>query len=447
LQPAIARVPLRLFRRGQPGYEEARRATSFNARLPERRPDAIVQAESVYDVVAALRLARREGWRVGVRSGGHSWSANHVREGGLLLDVSRLDEVTIDKRAMRATAGPGRAGHQLAALLAREDLFFPAGHCRGVCLGGYLLQGGFGWHSRTLGPACMSVEALDLVTADGEVVHASADENPDLYWAARGSGCGFFGVVTRFHLRLYDKPKVIGFALHSYPISMLEDLFRWAHEVGPRVPASVEMQLVIHNKATGVGGPGIDVFAPVFADGFRDALGALSFLNKSPLRRHAKVKVPFVPSGIGLMYRGVMTHYPSNFRYGVDNLWTHAPIEELLPGLRKIAATMPPPPSHMLWLNWAPPPDRPAMAFSMEDEVYLALYAGWKRAEDDARYATWAVDRVREMEHLAKGCQLADENLGEHPQKFLSDDHLARLDVIRAQRDPDGRFHTYMGRP
>lgn len=437
---------LRSHARGAAGYEPARRATMWNARVPDRFPDVIVQARDVYDVVAAVKRARREGLRVGVRSGGHSWAGNHVRDGGMLLDVSRLDAVTVDAAAMRATTGPGRAGHQLAAMLSREGLFFPTGHCEGVCVGGYLLQGGFGWNSRALGPACASVEAVDVVTADGELVRASAAENPELYWAARGAGPGFFGVVTRFHLRAHPKPGVVGFALQSYPLSMMEEVFRWARAVGPEVPASVELQLLMTPRAVMVGGPGVEVFAPVFADGVRDALRDLAFMASSPCKPRAALSVPFAPSTLGMMYRAVMSHYPARHRYAVDNLWTHASIDELLPGLRSIAATMPPAPSHMLWLNWAPPPSRPDMAFSVEDEVYIALYGGWRHASDDHRHASWAVDRVREMEPLATGCQLADENLGQRPARFVSEANLARLDRARAAYDPDGRFHPWMGR-
>jgi hypothetical protein len=151
---------------------------------------------------------------------------------------------------------------------------------------------------------------------------------------------------------------------------------------------------------------------------------------------------------LSALYRLVMTHYPSA-RYGVDNLWTHAHVDQLLPHLEDAARTIPPPPSHLLWLNWSPPAGaRDArMAFSMEDETYLALYGCWQRAEDDARYARWAVSNVRRMEHLASGCQLADENLGERPARFVSDDHLRKLDQIRAARDPRGTFQTWMGRP
>jgi hypothetical protein len=86
------------------------------------------------------------------------------------------------------------------------------------------------------------------------------------------------------------------------------------------------------------------------------------------------------------------------------------------------------------------------MAYSMEDDLYLSLYGMWKDERDDARYGTWAADRMREMAPLSTGIQLADENLGERPARFASDDALARLDRIRAERDPDGRFHPWMGR-
>ena len=96
--------------------------------MPDRFPDGIVQADSVSDVVAAVRAAKSAGQRVGVRSGGHSWSGNHVRDGGVLIDVSRLKAFTIDEAAMTATAEPGIGGSVLLAELMKRGLFFPVGH-------------------------------------------------------------------------------------------------------------------------------------------------------------------------------------------------------------------------------------------------------------------------------------------------------------------------------
>jgi FAD/FMN-containing dehydrogenase len=331
-------------------------------------------------------------------------------------------------------------------LLARQRLFFPAGHCRGVAVGGYLLQGGYGWHSRVLGPACMSVQALDIVTADGELVHASPQDNPELYWAARGAGPGFFGVVTRFHLRVYPRPRVIGIAAQTFSSDMFEKVFRWLHQIGPEVPGGIELQALMSRDTFGVRGAGITVVAPVFASSWSEAWRWLSFFNKGPLRSKARRSIPFIP-GMRAMYYGVSSHYPNGHRYAVDNMWTSASIDELLPGVMRIAETLPPAPSHMLWMNWAPPSDRPDMAYSMEDDIYLALYSVWKNAADDAQFDAWPVERMREMEALASGCQLADENLAQRPARFVSDENLARLDRARATFDPEGRFHAWMGRP
>src|SRR5262245_2803249 len=94
-------------------YEGARRAAVWNARTPERHPDAVVLAESVDDVVAGIGLARERGWKVGVRAGGHSWAGNHLRDGGLLLDLSRLDSVEVDAGGGLAVVGPGCRGDRL----------------------------------------------------------------------------------------------------------------------------------------------------------------------------------------------------------------------------------------------------------------------------------------------------------------------------------------------
>ena len=196
------------FFRGTDGYEAARRATVWNGLVPDRFPDVIVRARDTGDVVAAVRYARANGYQVGIRSGGHSWAASHLRDGGVLLDVSRLDHCTVDTDRMTAVVGPGKKASVFALELDSQGLFFPAGHCEDISFGGYLLQGGYGWNSKILGLACESVLGLQVATADGELIYCDAENHPDLYWAARGSGTGFFGVVTSFTLRIHPRPAV-----------------------------------------------------------------------------------------------------------------------------------------------------------------------------------------------------------------------------------------------
>ena len=436
------------FRRGDDGYEAARRATVWNARLPDRFPEVVICARDVDDVVAAVRYADAHDLRVGVRSGGHSWSANHVRDGGVLLDVHALDHCRIDTENMVAVVGPGKSGTALAAELEALGLFFPVGHCKGVCIGGYLLQGGYGWNSRVLGPACESVIGLDVVTAHGEQLYCDAQNNPELYWAARGSGPGFFAVVTSFYLRLYPAPAVTGSSLYVYPVEYADDIFSWARGISADVDRRVELQIVTSRSVPGVGmdTPGIVLASPVFADSQADAVGALALLETCPVREKALVAVPFAPMALPAWFDAVMTNYPTGYRYATDNMWTSASADDLLPGIRRIIETMPPHPAHFLWLNWGPSPLRQDMAYSLEADVYLALYTAWPDPVDDEKYGDWARSNMAAMSGLATGVQLADENLGERPAKFVSDEALARLDRVRAHYDPDNRFHSWMGR-
>lgn len=438
----------RHFFRGEDGYEPARRATVWNARTPDRYPEVIVQAHDTADVVAAIRYADAHGHRVGVRSGGHSWAGSHLRDGGLLLDVSRLDECVVDPGQMVAVVGPGKGGSVLAAELDAAGLFFPTGHCKGVCVGGYLLQGGYGWNSRVLGPACESVLGLDVVTADGEQMHCSATEHADLYWAARGAGPGFFAVVTAFHLRVYPRPAICGSSLYVYPVQYADEVFTWARGISAEVDRRVELQIVTSRSVPGAGldTPGIVLASPVFADTEAQAADALALLDTCPVRERAVVAVPYAPADLTTWYEAVMSNYPAGYRYATDNMWTSAPAEDLLPGVRRIIETMPPHPSHFLWLNWGPSPARPDMAYSLEDEIYLALYTVWQDPADDAAYADWARSNMAAMAPLASGIQLADENLGARPARFATDPAMARLDEVRVRYDPHGRFVGWMGR-
>lgn len=439
--------PGRIWGRGEAGFDAAVLATSFNGRDPGHRPAVFVEANSVAEVQDALRRARSDGLKVSICSGGHSWAQNHIREGGLLLSMARFNQVEIDQASRTAKVGPGCWGIDLDRALKRHKLFFPVAHAPDVALGGFLLQGGFGWGSRALGLATESVIGLDLVLADGRAVHASETENSDLYWASRGSGPGFFAVVTRYHLKLHDRPRFMGMKMKVFKREHLDDVYRWADDIGASVPRSVEFQLVNTPKALLIGKPGIEVLAPVLAGSRAEALEAVRFMTDSPVAKKASFTTPLIPSSTSFMSTVVnVTHFPPKMRWCADNMWTDAPIEDLLPGLNDIVDTMPPAPSHSLWLNWHPPAERPDMAFSLEAKRYLAVYGEWKRDADNHRYKNWATERMSAMQHLGTGIQLADENLGKRPTRFMADDNLRRLDAIRHRHDPDGLFHDWMGR-
>ncbi len=145
-----------VLRRGEDGYEQARLDAVWNARKPDRYRDLIVIAEHENDVVKAVGLAKAEGLRISVRSGGHSWVGNGVRDGGLLIDLSKLQAIDVDVENRVAAVQPAAKGPAINTMLLEHGLFFPTGHAPTVGIGGFILGGGYGWNSRFWGPACLS---------------------------------------------------------------------------------------------------------------------------------------------------------------------------------------------------------------------------------------------------------------------------------------------------
>ena len=182
----------RLLLRGDDGYEEARVGRIFNARRPDRFPAAVLEAADDDDVVAGVRLARRarlDGQRPVGRPLLGGLEPARRRPADRPRRPARPSTTT--RRPASSSAGPATKGAlELAPFLAERGRAFPGGHCASVGIGGYLLQGGQGWNGRAKGWACESVVAVDVVTADGELVRADAEQNADLYWAARGAGPG-----------------------------------------------------------------------------------------------------------------------------------------------------------------------------------------------------------------------------------------------------------------
>ncbi|MET7775732.1 FAD-dependent oxidoreductase [Streptomyces sp. NPDC005388] len=443
------RIEGRVLRRGDYRYESRRREACWHAGVPDRHPEVIVLANNEADVVAAVQLAREEGLRIAVRSGGHSWSGSHLRDGTVLIDLSNLRHVAVDREAMTGTAQPGIKGSELNAMLAEQNLFFPTGHCTGVSIGGYLLQGGFGWAGRDYGPACMSVTGIDVVTASGERIHADETQHADLFWAARGAGPGFFAVVTRFYVKLYPRMRVTMNSGYFWPASAAPDVYRFVHEIGRQTPTEINL-LCCRDPMTD-GEPLISLNATAFTDTEEEAREQLSIFESCPARPHVLTTRLNKVTDIDTLSRyGSDPHCDETKRYLADNMWTHASFDDLWPNFAAMLKTWPPAPSHLVVFNWGGyerQPERPSMAYSVEDELYYGLYAAWTDPLDSQTYTNWVTNHMRAWEPYASGIQLADENLVNRPYRFVTDENLLRLDALRAGWDPDGLFVSWLGRP
>jgi FAD/FMN-containing dehydrogenase len=437
-----------LLERNADGYEEARRAAVWNGLKPERYPRAIVLAETTDDVIDAVMYARAHGLKVKARSGGHSWTASSLRDGALLIDLSRLTRIEFDPETRVAIVEPGVRGRELNGLLADHGLFFPSGHCPTVGLGGFLLQGGWGWLSRVIGPACLSVIAVDVVTASGEVIHASAEENADWLWAARGSGAGYFGIVTRFHLRCHPRPQSIWEAHHVYPMELRDEVLTWALEAEPSFPDELEFAIMATTPRGPLGevidGPAaLVIMCSVMSSSDADAEAALALLDGCPVRDRAHVAMPAQSRSFVELYDGPDSVEPEGFRWSADGMWTNAGPQDLVPAVADLFDSIPSPASHVFWYAWREQA-LPDAAISVQGSLYLAAFGGWTDPAQDAAMLAWPAEQMRRLEPLSRGIQLADENLVARPARFLSDENGERLEALRAQHDPDGVFLSYL---
>ena len=170
---------------GDPDYEVRRRV--WNG-MVDRRPAVIARCVAEGDVVAALGAAREHGLVVAVRGGGHNVAGNAICDGGLVIDLSALKRIEVDATTRTARVQPGVLLGELDRATQAVGLATPTGNVSLTGVAGLTLGGGLGWIARKHGPACDNLLAADVVTADGERVRASVEENPDLLWGLRGGG-------------------------------------------------------------------------------------------------------------------------------------------------------------------------------------------------------------------------------------------------------------------
>jgi FAD/FMN-containing dehydrogenase len=205
-----------------PGYDAAR---AVHNGLIDRKPALIVRAHSAQDVVAALAFARSAGFEVSVRGGGHNVAGRAVTDGGVMIDLAEMKNITVDPEHATATAQGGVTWNELNEAAASHGLAVTGGAISTTGIAGYTLGGGLGWLMGKCGLACDNLDAVELVTAAGDVLQVDAESHPDLLWALRGGG-GNFGVATEFTYRLHPLSTVTG-GLIAHPIDAAPELLRF----------------------------------------------------------------------------------------------------------------------------------------------------------------------------------------------------------------------------
>lgn len=435
-------------------WEEARVGRVFNGRRPDRQPDAVLFAASVEDVQRGVRYAAERGWSVAVRSGGHSWAAWSVRDSGLLIDLKALDDLDYDPATEIVSAGPAvQGGAVLAPFLEERGRFFNGGHCPSVGLGGFLLQGGQGWNQRGWGWAAESVVAVDVVTAEGALVRADAAENSDLYWAARGAGPAFPGIVVRFHLRTRPMPTTLAHTVHGYRLEDFTEVMTWLYNAHHRVPDNVEIVVI----STPVPLPDgteervLLVTGLAFGDDAAHVDASLDEFRRSPALDRAIFAQDAAPTTMALQRVTQELQNPEHWQYVCDCAWIEADntsegVAAMVEGIRPLFTTNPTERGFAIWMSNAPMRALPDMAFSFQTEAYVAAYTVYEDPAHFSRNRAWVDEVFAHAQPVTAGQYLGDSDMQHRQLAFMAPANFERLRGVIAERDPHGLFHPLLAR-
>jgi FAD/FMN-containing dehydrogenase len=425
-------------------YESARRV--WNG-MVDRRPALIARCASEDDVVAALRFARRHGLPVAVRGGGHNVSGNAVCDDGVVIDLSRQKGVEVDAKHRVARAQPGVLLGELDRATQQHGLATPTGNVSLTGIAGLTLGGGLGWIARKHGPACDNLIAADVVTADGERVRASEEENPELLWGLRGGG-GNFGVVTSFEYRLHPVgPEVLaGGVVHAFTDA--PEVFRFF--AGFTAQAPKELSLV---ASTFPATPAM----PVPPEHHGALVTVLAVCWAGDLQEGERVLQPLRSFGrpladlIGPMtYTGLQSGSDAAYPDGLQNYWkshyVEAITDDVVATLMEHGPEMGSPASSFYFQHLGgaiAEGSAETAAFGHRDAAFdFTILGVWDNPAETPAHMAWARGLAAAMEPHATGVYV--NNLGvegaDRVRAAYAPETWARLVALKRRYDPDNVF-------
>lgn len=435
---------------GDEGYEAARRV--WNATV-DKRPAVIVRCQGAADVSQAVQYARDDDLELAVRGGGHSFAGKSVSDGGVMIDLSAMRAVRVspDGSTVRVQGGATWADvdHETQA----HGLATNGGLISHTGVAGLTLGGGIGWLSRKHGLSCDNLVAADVVTAAGELVHASESENPDLFWGLRG-GSGNFGVVTEFEFRLHPVgPEVLGgFIIH--PVAAAADGLRFYREFTENAPDEVACYALFGT---------IPPEPPFPAEhqgktGFFLAAGYMGPVDdgEDALRELRAFGDPIVDAIQPLPYTALQKSFdaaqmPGNRWYGKSGFWKEMSddaIDTLVAGVDPLSG-----PLTMVFfepmggaIGRVP---AAATAFPHREAPYnFGITAGWIDDDDDEQNIAWARDLYTSLEQYGAGVYVNYANEDEaHRRGEAYGENYDRLVEVKKKWDPNNLFRLNMNIP
>ena len=426
-------------------YEEAR--AIFNSMI-EKRPAMIAQCESAADVAAAIAFAREHELEIAIRSGGHSVAGASLTDGGLVIDMRRMNGVSVDPEAKTATAQGGATWSAFDRATQPHNLIAPGGRVSTTGVAGLTLGGGSAWLERKFGLACDSLESVTLVTADGETVTANGDENSELFWALHGAG-GNFGVATELVFRLHDLP------------AATLALLLWPADRGIEV-ARTYRDLIDAGAPEELGGGLAYIFGPpeefvpehlqnqlcagvivVYAGGEEEMRKALAPILALEHEGGLIAEMPYAEIQCAI-------DDPPGYRnyWSVEHM-TEFPDEAVELFCRRAEDMVAPSPSQHIMFPWGGAVARGAGDWPLphRQAPWAAHPLGlWERPEDDEQAIVWARGLCADMRPWATGgvyLNFVGDEGADRVAAGYGQDNYDRLAKVKAELDPENVFHLH----
>jgi FAD/FMN-containing dehydrogenase len=440
-----------IIRPEDPRFRSAR--TIWNAAI-DNRPALIACPATAEDVATAIRAAREAGLEIAVRCGGHSIAGHSMTDGGLTIDLSFLNSVIVDPATRTARVGGGALLNDVAEAAGPHALTIPFGHISHTGVAGFTLGGGIGWVMRRYGLAIDSLRSARLVTANGEIHVASAEENADLFWALRGGG-GNFGVVTQFDFDLHPLGPDVLAGLLLHPLERAGEALRFSRDLMEEAPD----ELVVFETFLSV--PPEDPFPPALRGKPAFGLG-VAFAGPveagervlQPLREFGPpaldLVAPMSPIALQQMLDPTAPHGMRNYNKA---RWLRGLPDDAIDAQVRLHAEVPSPMSLIINARMGGavervPREHTAFGHRDANRLLWVVSAYWEG--DDAEQASWCRGVFDAMAPYSAGGvyvnALGDEGEARVRDSY-EDDIWRRLVEVKSRWDPDNVFHLNQNIP
>jgi FAD binding domain/Berberine and berberine like len=431
-------------------YELARKG--WIGLVDPRRPLLIARCAATADVERSAEFARANELPIAVRAGGHSTSGDSFCDGGMVIDVSAMKRIEVNAAARTARADAGLTASEFDRATQAFGLATVLGECSSVGIAGYTLGGGLGRLMGQHGVACDNLLSVELVGANGKIIHANQEENADLFWAIRGGG-GNFGIATSFEYRLHPVTQILGGAL-VYPIADTRKVLTFLDEYMMTVPDEFDLVIDIGNNGVTASAPGtmepvISLMLSYCGDIAQGEL-ALEPLRsfRKPLADSIRVMPYLQMQGlstiqplIDLGSSGALMSFQGGFieRIGADAINTIESFIAEAPPTFWIAA------EHYLH-SAALRPSSDEMAFALRRRGYSTrIFSAWRDPKDEDVSLTWINRLGAALERFSGGAMYLNylmANAGAAGTKAAYGSNYQRLGILKKKYDPDNFFKS-----